>query len=152
VIFATVFAFEMPFAMRLTMAGLGQALHGFCFGCFLASAFMYIDAVVRKDLRASMQTLYGTCVLGIGFLLGGYVGGFVGDVFTSMPGADLFRESLGIQTDRGIVEFVTQSGEKLLRDWPGVWLSCAAIAAVALVIFTAAFPRTPAAKTEAEAR
>jgi MFS family permease len=141
-IFAVVFGFGLSFEAKLALAALGQALHGFCFGCFLAAAFMYIDRAVGKDLRGSMQTLYGTTVLGIGFFLGGWVGGRVGEAFTTAAGAEPFRRSLGIAGDAGIVAF-TAKDEMLYRDWPGLWLTCAAIAAVALAIFAVAFPRTP---------
>jgi MFS family permease len=150
-IFAGVFGFEMPFAARIALAGFGQALHGFCFGCFLASAFMYIDRAVGKDLRGSMQTLYGTSILGLGFFFGGYVGGWIGEVFTTplgQQGASApLRESLGIASRAGLIEFTVKDVGAQLRDWPGIWLSCAVIAGLALVIFTAAFPRgVPSAK------
>jgi nucleoside transporter len=140
-IFAAVFAFALPFAARLALAGLGQALHGLCFGCFLAAAFMYIDRVIRIDLRGSMQTLYGTTVLGLGFFLGGYVGGYIGEIFTTLAGEAPLRESLGISSAVGLVSFTSRESIEYIRDWPGIWLSCAAIAAVALVIFAVAFPR-----------
>jgi nucleoside transporter len=148
-IFALVFGFGLSFQAKLVLAAAGQALHGFCFGCFLAAAFMYIDRAVSKDLRGSMQTLYGTTVLGIGFFLGGWVGGRIGEIFTTPAGAEPFRRLLGVANNAGIVEFVAQD-EQLARDWPGVWLSCAAIAALGLAIFAIAFPRTPAAAREAK--
>lgn len=140
-VFAAVFAFDMPFAARLILAGLGQALHGFCFGCFLAAAFMYIDRVISADLRGSMQTLYGTTVLGLGFFAGGYFGGWIGEIFTTPAGAVPLREWLGIQATSGLVTFVTREEVPYVRDWPGIWLSCAAVAFVALVIFAMMFPR-----------
>jgi nucleoside transporter len=142
-ILAAVFAFDMPFATRLGLAGLGQALHGFCFGFFLAAAFMYIDNVITKDLRGSMQTLYGTCILGIGFFLGGLVGGWTGDLFTTPVEAQTLRESLGVASPAGLVEYTTAEGA-LVRDWPGIWLTSAGIAALALILFAAAFPRRAA--------
>jgi hypothetical protein len=105
VIFAVVFGFGLSFEAKLALAALGQALHGFCFGCFLAAAFMYIDRAVSKDLRGSMQTLYGTTVLGIGFFLGGWVGGRVGEVFTTAAGEEPFRRLCGRRhrrRDRGV--------------------------------------------------
>jgi MFS family permease len=147
-IFAVVFGFGLPFEGKLALAALGQALHGFCFGCFLAAAFMYIDRAVGKDLRGSMQTLYGTTVLGIGFFVGGWIGGRVGEVFTTGAGAEPFRRMFGVTGDAGIVAFTAKDNEVLYRDWPGVWLTCAIIAAVALAIFAAAFPRTPGEESD----
>lgn len=143
-IFAGVFWFDLPFAARLALACLGQALHGFCFGCFLAAAFMYIDSAIGKDLRGSMQTLYGTSILGLGFLLGGYVGGEVGQLFTTAAGAAPLRQSLGVTSKAGLIEFAAKEQGVLVRDWPGIWFACAVIAAVAFLIFAAAFPRQPA--------
>ncbi len=140
-IFAAVFGLDMPFAARLTLAGTGQALHGFCFGCFLAVAFMYIDAVISKDLRGSMQTLYGTSILGLGFFLGGLVGGWTGEVFTTAADAAPFRETLGVATNAGLVEFAVKDNVTMVRDWPGIWLTSTAIAALALALFAVAFPR-----------
>jgi nucleoside transporter len=150
-IFAAVFSFEFPFAARLALAGLGQALHGFCFACFLAAAFMYIDRVIRVDLRGSMQTLYGTTILGLGFFMGGYVGGRIGEIFTTPVGDAPLRESLGVFSSAGLVQFTTLDSVAYLRDWPGIWLSCAAIAAVALFLFAAAFPRQVDAWSQSDA-
>lgn len=141
-IFSLVFGLELPFAARIGLAGAGQALHGFCFGCFLATAFMYLDNVISKDLRGSMQTLYGTTVLGLGFFLGGYVGGWVGELFTTPADGTTLRETLGLVSRAGLVSFTTAQGVEQVRDWPGIWLSSAAIAAAALAIFSLAFPRT----------
>lgn len=140
-IFAAVFPLALPFEARLVLAGLGQALHGFCFGCFLAAAFMYIDRVIRVDLRGSMQTLYGTTVLGLGFFAGGFVGAVVGDRFTRPADVEPLRESWGITSTAGLIRFSSREGIEQLRDWPGIWLSSAAIAAVAFLIFAVAFPR-----------
>lgn len=140
-IFASVFALALPFEARLVLAGLGQALHGLCFGCFLAAAFMYIDRVIRVDLRGSMQTLYGTTVLGLGFFAGGYVGGIIGEFFTKPADVAPLREAWGIESTAGLIRFSSREGIELLRDWPGIWLSSAAITAVAFLIFAVAFPR-----------
>jgi len=47
-----------------------QALHGVCFACFYATAFIYVDRLADDDIRASAQTLVGIMV-GIGPVLGG---------------------------------------------------------------------------------
>ena len=95
--------FDMPFAGKLCLAGAGQALHGFCFGCFMAVGYMYVDKVAPVDVRGSMQTLYGVFVLSLGFFVGGFVSGVVGDHFT------------------------TGTGASAVHNWTGIWLSCAAI-------------------------
>jgi predicted MFS family arabinose efflux permease len=35
-----------------------QALHGFCFACFFATAFMLVDRLAPQDARASVQTSF----------------------------------------------------------------------------------------------
>ncbi|MHB0957445.1 MAG: MFS transporter [Pirellulaceae bacterium] len=115
-LFALVFTLEMPFAARIILAGAGQALHGFCFGCFMAVGYMYVDKVAPADVRGSMQTLYGVFVLSLGFFVGGLVGGIVVDAFT------------------------TGEGATAVHDWNRIWFSCAALCAVCVVLFAAYFP------------
>ena len=116
-IFAMVFSLDPPFTGKLVLAALGQALHGFCFGCFMAVGYMYVDRIAPKDVRGSMQTLYGTFVLALGFFVGGFVSGQIGDWFTS------------------------GTGDTLVRDWTSIWLSCAALCAACVVVFAAFFPK-----------
>jgi nucleoside transporter len=117
-IFATVFSLDPPFTGKLILAATGQALHGFCFGCFMAVGYMYVDRISPKDVRGSMQTIYGTFVIALGFFVGGFVSGQVGEWFT------------------------TGTGETAVRDWTSIWLCCAAICAACVVVFAAFFPNT----------
>ncbi len=64
-----------------------QALHGVCFACFIAAAFIYIDRLADKDIRASAQTLLGI-VLGIAPVLGGMLSGKLAGLCTP-PGGSL---------------------------------------------------------------
>ena len=116
VLFALVFSVEMPFVARICLAGAGQALHGFCFGCFMAVGYMYVDKVAPADVRGSMQTLYGVFVLSLGFFVGGLIGGVVVDYYT------------------------TGGGSTAVHDWNRIWLSCAALCLVCVVLFAAFFP------------
>jgi MFS family permease len=124
-LFSLVFSLDPPFAGKLVLAAAGQALHGFCFGCFLAVAYMYVDRISPRDVRGSMQNLYGTFVVALGFFVGGFVGGQIGEWFS------------------------TGSGETLVRDWTGIWLSCTALCAVCLVIFAVFFPNKVPVRSEA---
>ena len=116
-IFSAVFAFDLTFAGSLALAISGQALHGFCFGFFLAVGYMYVDRISPRDVRGSMQNVYGVFFVGIGFFVGGLVGGEVGTRFTTQVG--------GVET----------------RDWTGIWLSCAALCAVCVVLLMVFFPK-----------
>ncbi len=125
VLFSLVFLCDLPFAAGLMLAATGQALHGFCFGCFMAVGYMYVDKVAPPDVRGSMQTVYGVLVLSLGFFVGGFVSGAIGDRFTSGVGA------------------------AAVHNWPGIWLSCTALSVVCLVLFAAFFPRAMSRESEA---
>jgi len=124
-LFSLVFSIDPPFVGKLVLAGAGQALHGFCFGCFLAVGYMYVDRISPPDVRGSMQNIYGVFFVSIGFFVGGLVGGVVGDWFTS--------EVDGAKT----------------RDWTGIWLSGTALCAACVLALAAFFPnRQPGAQVE----
>lgn len=59
-----------------------QALHGFCFACFFATAFIYIDRIAPDDVRHSAQTAFGIIILGAGPLLSGPILSFLTRTFT----------------------------------------------------------------------
>ena len=109
ILFAMVFGVGLSYEGRLALACIGQALHGICFGCFLAAAYIYVDRVAPKDVRGSMQTMYGTLVIALGFFAGGFISGEVGEWFS------------------------TGTGDNVIRNWPMIWLSSAALAAVCVV-------------------
>lgn len=115
-LFALVFGLDLPFAGKLVLAGLGQALHGFCFGCFLAVGYMYVDRIAPADVRGSMQNIYGVFFVSIGFFVGGLVGGAIGDWFT-----------------------VVVDGERL-RNWTGIWLSGTVLCAACVLALITFFP------------
>ena len=148
------------FTFSMVLICLGQAMHGFCFACFLAAGFMFVDRAASSDIRSSMQNFFGTFVLGIGFLLGGLVAGWVGNTFEAPnqtqlgmatgaagwtavyqeagPAADSVRATLGIQPHAGWTVVV---GQDRRQDWAGTWTTSAAIALVCLLVFVWFFPQ-----------
>ena len=46
-----------------------QLLHGFCFACFFAAAFIYVDRIAPKAVKHSAQTLYTLVMFGLGPIL-----------------------------------------------------------------------------------
>lgn len=114
VLLGLVFAIDPPFAGKIAIAIAGQALHGFCFGCFMAVAYMYVDRIAPSDVKGSMQTIYGTFILALGFFVGALVSGWIGDVFSDADGS--------------------------VNNWPGLWLSCAVLAGMCAAAFAAFFP------------
>jgi nucleoside transporter len=116
-IFAAADYLHAPFAATMTIVCLGQLLHGLCFGCFMATAFIYLDRTTPTDIRGSVQTLYGTFVLGLGIFAGGIVSGQIRNYFT------------------------TGSDAAAISNWTAIWLSGAAISAVCVLGFGLLFPR-----------
>jgi MFS family permease len=115
-LFAAVYAFDFTFTGQIVLAAAGQSLHGFCFGCFLAAAYIYVDRLVTTDLRGSMQTLYGVFIIASGFFAGSIFGGEVGKYFT-VPGSDPAQ-----------------------RNWTMIWLTCAAICGACVAALVLFFP------------
>lgn len=60
---------NLPLAVIVT----SQALHGFCYACFFAAGFIYVDKLATDDIRHSVQTVYGIIILGLGPVLGGFL-------------------------------------------------------------------------------
>ncbi|MFO7979861.1 MAG: MFS transporter [Candidatus Aminicenantes bacterium] len=58
------------------------SLHGFCYVFFFTAAFIYIDKVSPKDIRASAQSLIAIVTLGLGNFLGSLFAGWIQTLFT----------------------------------------------------------------------
>lgn len=50
-----------------------QLLHGPCFACFFAAAYLYVDRIAPRDVRYSAQTMFNLVTLGLGPILAGFV-------------------------------------------------------------------------------
>ncbi|MHC4263832.1 MAG: MFS transporter [Planctomycetota bacterium] len=61
----------LPVSVMVT----SQALHGVCYACFFATAFIYVDRIAPKEIQHSAQTVFGIIILGGGPLLGGWLQG-----------------------------------------------------------------------------
>jgi len=99
-----------------------QALHGVCFACFYAAAFIYVDRLAEDDVRHSAQTVFGI-LLGVGPVVGGWLNGVLARKFTPAGGA---------------------------LNYTGYWYAAAAIGLVAMVLLVSLFRdearRAPAAE------
>ena len=47
--------------------------HGFCFACFFAAGFIYVDRIAPKDVRHSAQTVYTLVMFGLGPAMTGWL-------------------------------------------------------------------------------
>jgi len=63
-----------------------QILHGICYACFFAGAFIYTDRVAPSDVRHSAQTVFGIIILGGGPVLGGLLSGWLADTYAQSGG------------------------------------------------------------------
>jgi nucleoside transporter len=59
------------------------ALHGFCYVFFFTAAYIYVDTIAPKDIRASAQSLIAMVILGIGSFVGSLFSGWVQNLFTA---------------------------------------------------------------------
>jgi nucleoside transporter len=59
------------------------ALHGFCYVFFFTAAFIYVDVIAPKDIRASAQSLITLVILGLGNYVGSIFAGWVKTLFTA---------------------------------------------------------------------
>ncbi len=138
------FSANAPARLVFALILVGEALHGFCFACFLAAAYMFVDRVSSPDVRGSMQTFYGTLIIGAGFFLGGFVSGAIGELFETSTDVMTLRHRIGIATEAGLIPFTRMIDGRettLVADWPGIWLAGALISITALVGFALLFPR-----------
>jgi nucleoside transporter len=58
------------------------SLHGFCYVFFFTAAFIYVDMISPKDIRASAQSLIAVILLGLGNFVGSNFSGWIKDLFT----------------------------------------------------------------------
>jgi nucleoside transporter len=79
----------MDLAPTLLVASL--ALHGVCYACFFATAFIYVDRLATPDIRHSAQTVFGIVILGGGPVLGGMLSGRLEAHYRAMDGARYFE-------------------------------------------------------------
>jgi nucleoside transporter len=93
-----------------------QSLHGLCFGCFYAGAFLYVERVASADIRHSAQTVFAL-VLTMGPLLASFYNGYF-DRFTKLG-----------------------KGMTKVQDYAPFWWSMAAVALAATLALFALFPR-----------
>lgn len=73
-----IFAIGKP--VWLVVASL--TLHGFCYVFFFVAAFIYVDKIAPRDIRASAQSFIAIIVLGVGRGLGSVFAGKIMDIFT----------------------------------------------------------------------
>ena len=61
---------------------ISQDFHGFCYAFFFAAAYIYVDKIADEDVRHSAQTVFGIIILGGGPVIGGWLSGYLQNVYT----------------------------------------------------------------------
>jgi nucleoside transporter len=95
-----------------------QFLHGFCYACFFAVGYIYVDRIAEEDVRNSAQTVFGIIILGVGPVLAAPFLGLLADLYTP-PGGSL--------------------------DYSALWGTLAVVGLVTAIAFAAFFREEPAA-------
>ena len=96
------------------------ALHGFCYVFFFTAAYIYVDNIAPKDIRASAQGLIATIILGFGNFVGSLFCGWIQDLFTKAS--------------------TTATGEAVKAiNWRGAFLVPTALTLLCLFVFMAFF-------------
>ncbi len=90
---------------------LGILLHGVCYDFFFVTGQVYVDMKADEKIRSSAQSFITLLTYGVGLAIGTALSGRVVDAFT---------------TDG-------------VRDWAGIWMTPAIIAAVVSVLFLITF-------------
>ncbi|MGI8905464.1 MAG: MFS transporter [Candidatus Sumerlaeaceae bacterium] len=98
--------------LPISIIVISQALHGFCYACFFAAAYIYVDRIATSDIRHSAQTVFGIIILGIGPVLSAFV------LPALLSAAKMFPQ---------------------MSSYSFLWYSLAAIALVTGVLFAAFF-------------
>ncbi|GAB5499843.1 MAG: MFS transporter [Pseudohongiellaceae bacterium] len=107
---------QMLWTTPLMIGVFSQALHGLCYACFFASAFMYVDRVADADIRNSAQTVFGIIILGVGPVFAG--------------------PFLGL-----LAAFFGEAG--VITNYAGLWFTMAAIALLTTLPFVLLFREQP---------
>jgi MFS family permease len=110
-----------------------QVLHGVCYACFFAASYIYVDRIAETDVRHSAQTVYGVMILGGGPVLGGFLSGWLGAVYTP-EGGTLQAVALALGPVRAVY---TPEGGTL--NYSSFWYAVAAIGLVASLVFVTLF-------------
>lgn len=105
-----------------------QALHGLCYGCLFAGAFILVAKLAPTDIEHSAQTVFGIIILGLGPILAVFYNNWVAGQYGLAGQATPFA------------------------DYGRFWLTQAAIAAAAGVLLLLAFPGGPLAGPRGDAQ
>src|SRR5205085_7363209 len=71
-------------------------MHGLCFGCFFFIAFLVVDELTTKDVRASAQGLFNLVVIGFGVIVGNLFAGKIAQLSAISPTQTDYRRLFSV--------------------------------------------------------
>lgn len=80
-----------------------NVLHGVCYAFFFATVYIFVDEFFPKDARSSAQGLFNLLILGIGPLVGNFLGPHMGKLFTTATGEVDFSRMFLIPSGTALV-------------------------------------------------
>ena len=91
-----------------TMVAASMALHGLCYACFFAVAYIFVERCSPPDIRHSAQTVFSIIILGLGPILAGFYNQWLDSFGQSQLAGDAFNWSplWWVQAGLGLVSAV----------------------------------------------
>lgn len=80
-----------------------NVLHGICYAFFFATVYIFVDEFFPKDARSSAQGLFNLLILGIGPLVGNYIGPKLGTYFATADGGVDFSKMFLIPSFTAVI-------------------------------------------------
>ena len=65
-----------------------NVLHGVCYAFFFATVYIFVDEFFPKDARSSAQGLFNLLILGVGPLVGNFLGPWLLEYYSTADGVD----------------------------------------------------------------
>ena len=96
-----------------------QFLHGFCYACFFAVGYIYVDRIAAEDVRHSAQTVFGIIILGVGPVIAAPVLSYLSVIFGTPEGGIDYSAlwytlaAIGLVTTLGFAALFRDESEKL---------------------------------------
>ncbi len=103
---------ELVWTVPMAIGVISQALHGLCYSCFFATAYIYTERIAEADIRNSAQTVFGIMILGIGPVM-------------AAPALKLLASLFG--------------DGNVITNFSGMWFALSGVALLTTLVFAAVF-------------
>jgi nucleoside transporter len=117
---------------------LALPMHGICYDFFYVTSQLYVDKQAKPELRSSAQGLLYFITLGIGWLLGNLVTGYILDL-NKNPKVDTPLLNYFLPTFLWSKDAAATDNTVRTIGWMGFWNTTAIICAIATAVFLVLF-------------